>query len=83
MLMIYLHTKFHIPRSSNSLVIAVKFKARENSFTTSMLLFYIPRQYLNKISIFLTICYNTFCIMFCENRQLVLKFKGEHTDSTA
>jgi hypothetical protein len=39
--MIYLYSKFNIPKYSGSLVIAIKLKAKESVHTTSTSLFYI------------------------------------------
>jgi hypothetical protein len=39
--MTYLRTKFHVPSSNDSLVIAIKPKAKENVRKVAMLLFYI------------------------------------------
>lgn len=47
-LLLHLRTKFHIPRSSDSLVITVKPKAIENVRTTPMLFFYIQQKYYLK-----------------------------------
>jgi hypothetical protein len=39
MFVVYLHTKFHIPSSSCSLIIAIKLKAEENFHIAVMVLF--------------------------------------------
>jgi hypothetical protein len=50
--MTYLRTKFHTPSSSDSLVVAIKPKAKENVRTAAMLLFYILyTKKMNKTSI--------------------------------
>jgi hypothetical protein len=45
MFMIYLHTKFHTPISTESLAIAMKHKTKERFRTPTMLSFYILHKY--------------------------------------
>jgi hypothetical protein len=42
--MIYLHTKFQVPTSNGSLVIALKQKAKHRLHTAALLLLYIPHK---------------------------------------
>jgi hypothetical protein len=51
MFMIYLHSKFHIPSFSDSLVIAVKLKTKEH-FRTVVMLSYLKKESWPELHIF-------------------------------
>jgi hypothetical protein len=48
MIMIYLHTKFHMPRSNSSSITAVKLNAK-NNFWMATMLFYVLQKYLTEV----------------------------------